>query len=156
MRPILAVCGLVVVASLLLLPASPVRGADADTIAAGLDANVAEVASAGSWEADGRKGSYRAIVVYVSTAGKRAAKIYVQWLSPKSDGTGTDIIMAKPVQALNDINIDNAALELESEAANEATLLVQSYDPARDTDLSKTVKLGLPGQMTVEDPAPVQ
>jgi hypothetical protein len=125
-----------------------------DDLAKALDPSITEIKTAGQWEAEGRKGSYRAIVVMAGGATKRIAKAYVQWIAPAKDGAAFEVVTTMPIQVFNDLLVDNAELALDSEKTSEATLQVQSYDPAKDTDQSITVTLGLPGAMKVEPPSP--
>jgi hypothetical protein len=131
-------------------------GQTPDGPAQGLDTTITEVTTTGSWEANGRKGVYRAIIVMSGNSQSPVAQAYVQWLSPKADGTGFEMIVSKPIQAFNDRKVDNAELTMDSEKINEGTLVVQSYDPAKDTDQGVTVKLGGPGEMTIDEQPPTE
>jgi hypothetical protein len=152
-RPISGLLGPVVIVALLATPAGAAE-MTADALVQTLDPTITEVTTTGNWEAGGRKGVYRAIVVMSGVPDHRIAEAFVQWIAPKADGSGFEVVASKPVQAFNERRVDNAELTMDSEKISEGTLLVQSYDPAKDTDQGVTVKLGNPGELTIDEQAP--
>lgn len=132
-------------------PALAGDGADADALAGAMPAQITEVTTTGTWQDGGRSGTYRALVVMGETAGKPHAKVYLQWIDGAPPAGGSAIAASKPIDQINALNVPNASLAMDSEAKNEVTLLVQSYDPNAESSLSFSVTATLPGQLTVSE-----
>jgi hypothetical protein len=145
MRVALAAASLCLVT--VLAPGTPTRAhaADANDIAKSIPLDVGQAVSGGSWEKDGKKGTYRAVLIAAPGA---TVQIFLQWIAAKEGGK--ELVSSIAVQAINDVKLPEAELSMDFVKANEAVIYVQPYDPNKDTDQSFTVTAGLPGEFKVE------
>jgi polyisoprenoid-binding protein YceI len=117
-----------------------------DQIVQTMPIDIPEVISGGGWQAEGVNGVYRAVVVITPAAsGSAAARVYIQWIGLKADGSAPQIIKSTPLPGLDQIT--NAQLSIDAEKDNEATFVVTSYDSKTQKPQFAAFKATLPGDV---------
>jgi hypothetical protein len=124
-----------------------------DDLAAALPADIPEVISGGGWQADGRSGVYRGIVVVSPSEAGPTARVFVQWIGLKAEGGAPEIVKTMPIKDVQDRKLSNAQLTLEADADNEAIFVVTSFDIKAQKATTLAYKATKPGEI-VTTPVP--
>lgn len=108
---------------------------DAASVVQGVSANVTEVTTGGAWTKGDQTGAFRAIVV---TGGETEPQVsvYVQLLAFAKSGAVSSVLKTVAVKEVTDKKLQNAFVNFDAEAEGKATLIITSYDPAKDADNS--------------------
>ena len=133
----------------------PLRAEDKtpDALIAQIPAEVPEVVSGGNWNDGGTAGAYRAILVISGRDKDFAARVYLQWIAFKADGGQPQIVKTVAIKEVNDLRWQNGFIALgDADTDNEMTIIVTSYDPKQDKDVSLAFKAKTPGVYAVTEP----
>lgn len=130
---------LMILAGLAVWPAQQAR-ADAAKTAAAVPPAVSEIATGGRWMAGGKSGIYRAVVIEAGDAKRAKALIFLQWLAVNRKTGSASLEKSVAIKELNSKSLSNAFLTIDAEKENEITLIITSYDPKADKDLTFGIK----------------
>lgn len=154
-----------------LLVPMPAQASDNSAMVDGLPAQIPEILTGGSWKNGDIGGVYRAVVVMsesratgiaeqareattgsaadaatvaAATTPVRKAEVYIQWIA-NSGAEAAKIVKTVSIKEFNEKELRHAFLAMNTLKDNEVTLLVTSYDEAKDKDVSISVKATTPG-----------
>ncbi len=133
------------------LLAGAAAGQDASGIVQAVPANVTEVTTGGAWTNGDQTGAFRAIVVTGGESGPQVS-VYVQLLAFAKTGAVASVLKTTPIKEVTDRKLQNAFVNFDAEAENKATLIITSYDAAKDTDNSIYAEVTADGAYKVIEP----
>ncbi len=121
-------------------------------------ANVTEVTTGGAWTNGDQTGAFRAIVVTGGETGPEVS-VYVQLLTFAKTGAVASVLKTTPIKEVTDRKLQNAFINFDAEAENKATLIITSYDAAKDADNSIYAEITADGAYKIieapkEEPTP--
>jgi hypothetical protein len=118
----------------------------AEKLATQLSADIVEVQSVGTWTQDRHAGIYRTVTIISGVDKEYAARVYVQWLAIKGDSGRAEIVATAPLVEFNSQRMPMAAVSIEAEADNEASIVVTAHDNDSQRDTVMMFKATKPGQ----------
>jgi hypothetical protein len=119
--------------------------------AASIPANVTEVTTGGAWTKDGQTGAFRAIVI-MGAENEPPVRVYVQLVEFSKGGAIANVLKTVPVKEVPDRKLQNAFVNFDAEAEGKATLIITSYDAAKDSDNSIYAEVNDNGDYKIIEP----
>jgi hypothetical protein len=123
------------------------KAASPDQIAQNLPVDIPEVIVGGGWQANGLRGIYRGVVVVTPAETSTSARVYVQWIGVKADGSTPQIVNSIAIPEIAAKNLANAQLSIDAEKDNEAMFVVTTYDTKTQKPDFFAFKATLPGEL---------
>jgi hypothetical protein len=135
--------------------AAPAQAQTPQEIAAAMPPSVSEVIVGGQWGEADAGGSYRAVLIYRLIDDVPVADILVQWLSFENGEAEPRVVDTRMILSVTGEPATTAFVAFdfgEGDAQTEATrLLIGSFDPQANTDETRFVRLGAPGEFEFVD-----
>ncbi|MBC8050768.1 MAG: hypothetical protein H7X92_11585 [Chitinophagales bacterium] len=126
-------------------------GQIASAIVEGIPANVTEVTTGGAWTSGDQTGAFRAIVITGGDAEPQVS-VYVQLVSFAKTGAVASILKTTSIKEVTDRKLQNAFVNFDAESENKATLIITSYDAAKDADNSIYAEVTADGSYKIIEP----
>jgi hypothetical protein len=117
----------------------------AEKLAIQVPADIVEVQSIGTWTQDKQAGIYRTVTIISGTDKDYAARVFVQWLAIKGDSGRAEIVATAPLVEFNNQRMPMAAVTLDAETDNEASIVVAAQDSDTQRDTVMMFKATKPG-----------
>lgn len=139
---------LLVIAAIVSIAAIGARPALADpiAIAKSVPTHLSEATSGGVWSKGDRSGVYRVMTLVVPEGDSSHSEVVAQWLQLEENKPDPTVVETVVIKEISDQKLQGAFVTLETEKDNEATLVVSSYDPIEDKDISMSFLLSEPGK----------
>ncbi len=118
-------------------------------IAKSVPTHLSEATSGGAWTKGEQSGVYRVMSLVVPSGESSHSEVVVQWLQLEENKPDPTVIETIAIKEVNDQQLQGAFVTLETEKDNEATLVVSSYDPIEDKDISISIRLTEPGKYEI-------
>jgi hypothetical protein len=127
----------------------PPAAAQALEMAKTIPVQLAEATSGGVWTEGEKTGVYRVMTLVVADGEATATHVIAQWLQLEEGKPEPTVVETVAIKEVNDQNLQGAFVALETEKDNEASVVVSSYDPIEDDDISINVRLTTPGKYEI-------
>ncbi len=121
----------------------------AERLATQVPADIVEVQSIGTWTQDKQAGIYRTVTIISGIDREYAARVFVQWLAIKGDSGRAEIVATAPLVEFNNQRMPMAAVTLDAEHDNEATIVVAAQDSDSQRDTLMMFKATRPGKYSL-------
>jgi hypothetical protein len=121
----------------------------AEKLATQVPADIVEVQTVGTWTQDKQAGIYRTVTIISGTDKEYAARVFVQWLAIKGDSGRAEIVATTPLVEFNNQRMPMAAVTLEADIDNEASIVVAAHDNESQRDTVMLFKATKPGQYSL-------
>jgi hypothetical protein len=124
-------------------------GKFAEKLATQVPADIVEVQSVGTWTQDKQAGIYRTVTIISGADQEYAARVFVQWLAIKGDSGRAEIVATAPLVEFNNQRMPMAAVTIEADIDNEASIVVAAHDNDTQRDTVMMFKATKPGQYSL-------